>query len=46
MFIQQEISCMFVDDFCNLPYEPIIGKIVKPLSKAYERQTDCFYLTH
>jgi hypothetical protein len=46
LFIQDEIACSMVDDFCVLPYTPIVGRVVKPVSAAYERHIALFAYTH
>ena len=46
MFIAEQIGMMFIDDFFFFSYEKVIGKIVKPLSVAYQRHADCFLFTH
>lgn len=46
MFIAQEIGCAQVDDFCNLPYEPVYRNVVQSVGAAYERHAALFNLTH
>lgn len=41
-----DISCFFVDTFCQLPVEPILGRVVKPVSEAYENFEMQWKFTH
>lgn len=45
-FIASEIACMQVDDFLNLPYEQLLGRVVAPVSASYERHSFMFRYTH
>lgn len=46
LFIQYEIGCMQIDDFCNLPANRVIGIVYATDDKAYARHELCFDLTH
>jgi len=46
LFIQYEISCCYMDDFEVLPVEHMVGRVYKPVSAAYQRQCDAWFLTH
>lgn len=45
-WIANEIACMFVDDFLNLPAHQVSGYVWEPLKDAEQRHRDCWAFTH
>lgn len=46
LFIQQDISCLSIDDFMVLPALRILGNVYEGLTPAVQRHDDYFRLTH
>lgn len=46
LFMADDIACMFVDDFFNLPAERIIGNVYCGLTPAVERHDFLWSGTH
>ena len=46
LFLQSEISCMFVDDFLVLPSRRMLGNIYRGVSDAVQRHTDYWFMTY
>lgn len=46
LFLAQEIACMYVDDFLNLPIVPAPRNVVEGVPEAVERMNALFELTH
>ena len=46
MFLQQEVTLAFIDDFMVLPAERILGNVYAGLTPAVERHDALFHLTH
>ena len=46
LFIQQDITLAFIDDFMVLPAERILGNVYAGLTPAVERHDALFHLTH
>jgi hypothetical protein len=46
LFLQDEITIAFVDDFFVLPFKPILGNIYQGLNEATERHDLMFQYVH
>lgn len=46
LFLQQDISCCFFDDFMVLPAEHILGNVYAGLTPAVQRHSDFWAHTH
>jgi len=46
IWIAYEISCMYYDDFLNLPAHLVPGYIWEPTKDAEQRHQDCWAFTH
>ena len=45
-WIADEIACMFVDDFMNLPAHQVLGYVWEFEQGAEQRHRDCWAFTH
>ena len=45
-WMADEIACMFVDDFMNLPAHQVLGYVWEPEQGAEQRHRDCWAFTH
>jgi hypothetical protein len=46
IWLADEIACMFVDDFLNLPAHQVLGYVWEPTKGAEQRHRDCWDFTH
>lgn len=46
IWMADEIACMFVDDFMNLPAHQVLGYVWEPVQGAEQRHRDCWAFTH